>query len=116
MHKVLKGGLAMATKSTYPCFACRKAGFEVQVFLDGKDDQGRTKYLNEDGTRHYHQGASSTASEVLAQHGHQAQPPRQQEQGPQMGDLMLILKLLTQKVDQVLDLLKEQQQEKESMV
>lgn len=49
----------MASKQTYPCFACRKAGHEVQVFLDGKDEQGRTKYLNEDGTRHTHLGSSS---------------------------------------------------------
>jgi hypothetical protein len=99
----------MATKITYPCFACRKAGFEVQVFLDGKDEQGKTKYLNEDGTRHYHQGSSSTANEVV--HGQQqAQPQQQQQQtqGPQMGDVMLMLKLLTQKVDQVIDLLKKE--------
>jgi hypothetical protein len=44
----------MAGRQTYPCFACRKAGHEVQVFLDGKDGQGRTKYLNEDGTGHTH--------------------------------------------------------------
>lgn len=44
----------MASKQTYPCFACRKAGHEVHVFLDGKDEEGRTKYLNEDGTRHTH--------------------------------------------------------------
>jgi hypothetical protein len=50
----------MASKQTYPCFACRKAGHEVQVFLDGKDEQGRTKYLNEDGTKHTHLGSSSS--------------------------------------------------------
>lgn len=44
----------MASKQTYPCFACRKAGHEVPVYLDGKDEQGRTKYLNEDGTKHAH--------------------------------------------------------------
>lgn len=50
----------MASKMTYPCFACKKAGFEVQVFLDGKDKHGRTKYLNEDGTNHTHLGSSSS--------------------------------------------------------
>ena len=35
---------------TCPCFSCEKAGHEVYVFLDGKDEQGKTKYLNEDGT------------------------------------------------------------------
>ena len=48
----------MASRKTYPCFACQKAGHdEVQVLLDGKDEQGRTKYLNEDGTRHTHLGS-----------------------------------------------------------
>ncbi len=44
----------MASKQLYPCFACRKAGYEIPVYLDGKDEQGHTKYLNEDGTRHIH--------------------------------------------------------------
>jgi hypothetical protein len=44
----------MASKQTYPCFACRKAGYEIPVYLDGKDSEGRTKYLNEDGTKHVH--------------------------------------------------------------
>ena len=48
----------MASRKTYPCFVCQKAGHdEVLVFLDGKDEQGRTKYLNEDGTRHTHLGS-----------------------------------------------------------
>jgi hypothetical protein len=44
----------MASKQTYPCFACRKVGFEVPVLLGGNDDQDKTKYLNEDGTKHIH--------------------------------------------------------------
>jgi hypothetical protein len=44
----------MASKQTYPCFACRKAGFKAPVLLDGNDDQGKTKYLNEDGTKRIH--------------------------------------------------------------
>jgi hypothetical protein len=44
----------MASRNTYPCFACRKAGYEIPVYLDGKDAEGRTKYLNEDGTKHVH--------------------------------------------------------------
>jgi hypothetical protein len=45
----------MASKSTYPCFACRKAGYEIPVYLDGKDPEtGKTKYLNEDGSKHEH--------------------------------------------------------------
>jgi hypothetical protein len=44
----------MASKQTYPCFACRKAGFQVLVFLDGKDEQGKTIYKNLDMTPHQH--------------------------------------------------------------
>jgi hypothetical protein len=52
----------MASKQLYPCFACRKAGYEIPVYLDGKDEQGRTKYLNEDGTKHVHK-TRATASD-----------------------------------------------------
>ena len=52
----------MASKQSYPCFACRKAGHEVHVFLDGNDDQGHTKCLNEDGARHTHLGSSASVS------------------------------------------------------
>jgi hypothetical protein len=44
----------MASRKTYICFVCQKSGHEVQVYLDGKDAEGRTKYLNEDGTKHIH--------------------------------------------------------------
>lgn len=51
--------MVMASKQTYPCFACRKAGYEIPVYLDGKDEQGHTKYLNEDGTKHVHKTKES---------------------------------------------------------
>jgi hypothetical protein len=61
--------LDLASRRSYPCFGCQKSGYEdVMVLLDGKDDQGRTKYLNEDGTKHTHLGSSSQ----------QAQPQQQQ--------------------------------------
>jgi hypothetical protein len=53
----------MASRRTYTCFVCQKAGQDVQVFLDGKDEQGRTKYLNEDGTRHTHLESSNSTSQ-----------------------------------------------------
>lgn len=53
----------MASRKTYTCFVCQKAGHEVQVFLDGKDAEGHTKYLNEDMTRHTHLGSTSTSSQ-----------------------------------------------------
>jgi hypothetical protein len=60
----------MASRKTYTCFVCQKAGHEVQVFLDGKDEQGHTKYLNEDMTKHTHLGSSSNLQ----------QPPQSQQQ------------------------------------
>lgn len=64
----------MASKQTYPCFACRKAGHEVSVFLDGKDEQNRTKYLNEDGTKHVHK----TKEEQQKQQHHETLPSIEQ--------------------------------------
>ena len=55
----------VASKQTYPCFACRKAGYEVLVYLDGKDEQGRTKYLNEDGTKHFHKTKAEAGSRAV---------------------------------------------------
>jgi hypothetical protein len=81
----------MTSKQTYPCFACRKAGFEVQVFLDGKDEQGRTKYLNEDGTSHFHQGSSQT------QQQEQSQPQQQSKD-----EIMPLLKTMNAKLDRLI--------------
>jgi hypothetical protein len=87
----------VASKQTYPCFACRKAGHEVMVFLDGKDEQGRTKYMNEDGTKHTHLGSSQQ----------QAQQQQQSLKSTNDVDLVLEIKLLHQKVDRILTLLEE---------
>lgn len=94
----------MASKQTYPCFACRKAGHEVQVFLDGKEEQGRTKYLNEDGTRHTHLGSSSQQQQQQQPQQHTQRPLKQ----PQDVDLVLEVKLLHQKLDKVLSLLEKE--------
>jgi hypothetical protein len=56
-----------ASRRTYTCFVCQKAGHEVQVYLDGKDEQGRTKYLNEYGTKHTHLGSNSSQSQSQSQ-------------------------------------------------
>lgn len=88
----------MASKITYPCFQCRKSGHDVQVFLDGKDEQGHTKYLNEDMTRHTHLGSSS--SNLEQQH---------EQQVVTISDLALQVKLtqqtLERKMDSIIELL-----------
>ena len=46
MEVILSG---MASPRTYECFVCKRNGIDNdQVYLDGKDGEGRTKYLNED--------------------------------------------------------------------
>lgn len=100
MYSLYKGGLVedMASKQLYPCFACRKAGHEVQVFLDGKDEQGRTKYLNEDGSKHTHLGSSFSSQQQ--QQGSTAvvtEPPTTS------------LKIINAKLDRIIALLTESQ-------
>ena len=58
----------MASRKTYECFVCKRQGFDnVQVYLDGKDAEGKTKYLNEDMTVHIHQGSSATTQATQPQ-------------------------------------------------
>jgi hypothetical protein len=108
----------MASRRTYPCFACQKTGNEVFVYLDGKDEQGRTKYLNEDGTRHIHVGSSQ---QLLQQQQQQTQPQTQQGQAgsttiviqaTQFDRMTAILNALTIKIDRVLALLEERRENK----
>ena len=61
----------MASKSTYECFVCKNNGFTgVQVYLAGKDDQGRSIRLESDGvTPHVHK------TKVTSQQTQQTQQP-----------------------------------------
>ena len=84
----------MASKSTYPCFACRKAGYEIPVFLDGKDAEGRTNYLNEDGTKHIHK----TKAEAGFNQNHA------QESSLDSKDYGALLVSMNEKLDRLLNL------------
>jgi hypothetical protein len=45
----------MASKQTYECFVCKKAGFpDTRVYLDGKTEDGKTVYKNTDMMLHQH--------------------------------------------------------------
>jgi hypothetical protein len=47
--------MTMASKQTYECYVCRRNGLEnVRVYLDGKTEDGKTIYKNEDMTPHAH--------------------------------------------------------------
>ncbi|MGH9953968.1 MAG: hypothetical protein ACRD5J_20320 [Nitrososphaeraceae archaeon] len=43
------------SKQTFECFVCKKQGFNERVYLAGKDANGKTIYISEDGvTAHQH--------------------------------------------------------------
>lgn len=67
------------SRKTYSCFVCQKNGYDdIQVFLAGKDEQGKTVYLEPDGvTRHIHK----------QQEQQQQQPTKQQQQQQQQSGL-----------------------------
>ena len=88
----------MASRKTYTCFVCQKAGHEVHVFLDGRDSEGHTKYLNEDMTKHTHLGSSSSNSN--SSNSNLQQPPQQQ---PQQASTTIVTQ--STKEDRVLNLL-----------
>jgi hypothetical protein len=88
----------MASRKTYTCFVCQKSGHGVQVFLDGKDAEGKTKYLNEDMTRHTHLGSSPQQ--------------QQQQQQPEASTIIVTeptsLKIINAKLDRIIGLLESQ--------
>ena len=56
------------SRKPYECFKCRDSGFpNTFVFLAGKDDQGRTIQLEEDGSKHIHKGKQEQQQEQLKQ-------------------------------------------------
>jgi hypothetical protein len=59
----------MASKQTYECFACKRNGFpDTRVYIDGKTEDGRTIYKNEDMSPHTHK----LQSQQQSQQGEQA--------------------------------------------
>jgi len=58
----------MASKQTYECYVCKRNGFlETRVYLDGKTEDGKTIYKNEDMSAHQHK--QKQQSQSLAQQG-----------------------------------------------
>jgi hypothetical protein len=51
------------SRKPYECYYCRDHGFpDTMVYLAGKDDQGKTIQLEEDGTEHVHKGPGRVSS------------------------------------------------------
>jgi hypothetical protein len=91
----------MASRKTYTCFVCQKAGHEILVFLDGKDEAGHTKYLNEDMTRHTHLGSRLSLQEQQGQ--------QQQAQGSTtVVTEPTAMKIINAKLDRIISLLEPQ--------
>ena len=70
------------------------------VYLAGKDEQGRTIQLEEDGTKHIHKGK-------------QEQPQEQPQ--PQSSNIVTestVMKILNAKLDRIISLLESQHQSK----
>ena len=54
------------SKQTYEYYRCRDNGFpNTRVFLDGKTENGKTIYRNEDLTPHQHIGAVETTTTAV---------------------------------------------------
>ena len=86
----------MASRKPYECFKCRDHGFpNTMVYLAGKDEQGKTIYIKEDGTAHRHktidQGQTASANAVLTTEN-------------------TAIKIINAKLDRIIDILAESRQ------
>lgn len=92
----------MASKQTYECFVCKKVGFpDTIVYLDGKTEDGKTIYKNEDMSPH--------------QHKQQAKQQQQSQQGQAAASTTIVteptsLKIINAKLDRIISLLESQKQ------
>lgn len=81
----------MASRWKYECYACKRLGMAgVLVYLDGKDSEGNTKYLNTDMTFHTHQSKTAT--------DHQQAEQQQQTKG----EILPLLRDINAKLDRLL--------------
>jgi hypothetical protein len=91
----------MASKQTYECYVCKRNGFpDIRVFLDGKTEEGKTIYKNEDMTSHQHKTK---------------QPEQEQQSQPQASTTIVTeptsVKIINAKLDRIIALLESQQQQ-----
>ena len=92
----------MASKQKYECFRCRDNGYpSTMVYLAGKDEQGKTIYVEEDGIGHIHK--------IRQQQPQSRQPQSQQQQQQQQStdsiNPMPLLRLMDAKMDRIIALL-----------
>ena len=54
------------SRKPYECFKCRDNGYaNTMVYLAGKDESGKTVYVEEDGTPHLHKTNKQGPSTVV---------------------------------------------------
>jgi hypothetical protein len=83
--------LRMASPRTYECLVCKRNGIDdVLVYLNGKDTEGRTRYLNEDMSTHTHQGTSTSTQQLMTT----KQPSNEQ--------IVPLLRIINTKLDRLL--------------
>jgi hypothetical protein len=106
----------MASRKTYECFVCKRQGFDnVQVYLDGKDAEGKTKYLNEDMTVHTHQDSSATTQATQPQpQAHAAASTTIVTQTTKEDRMIAMLNGITIKIDRLSAIL-EQEKDKDKV-
>lgn len=90
----------MASKQTFECFVCKRNGFpETRVYLDGKTEDGKTIYKNEDMSSHQHKRQQQQG---------QGQIQQSQQQMLAVGavaDLMLQVKAISARLEYAISLL-----------
>ena len=77
------------------------------ILLDGKDEQGRTKYLNEDGTKHTCPGSSYQQQPQQPQSNQQQASTTIGTQSTKEDRILNLLGDLTIKMNHVIKLLEE---------
>ena len=79
------------SKKTFECFVCQKQGFpNERVYLAGKDENGKTIYISEDGvTRHQHKFKESGYNSL----------PKQEQTDTTADTIISLLKNIDQKLD-----------------
>lgn len=109
----------MASRKPYECFRCRDNGFpNTMVYLAGKDEQGKTIYIEEDGTAHRHKTINSQQSSSSSQQSKQPAAAattlqtQQQNLGQSPSEKIMITMLdgISKKLDRLSGLLESQKQ------
>lgn len=91
------------SRKPYECFKCRDNGFSnTLVYLAGKDDQGKTIQLEENGSRHVHKEK---------QQRHQDPQQQFQQQSQSRGSTTSSLEVINAKLDRIISLLESRQRD-----